>query len=359
MLLIVAVLDVVLAYLTNEAPVRRRDARLVLDLARLRRECGFLGLHALATPSVLLSHRTWLRGGDAGPVLPCRRLVAAAALPSGGPRARSSCVRRAACGSGWSCSCLPGPSRRCCGCRRSAREMAPLEVVEPLRIASIVAVALYAFAAWHFLRLYWYRGRPLLLAIVVAVILLAEAMITVAFSRDWHLSWWEWHLLMALGFGAVALGARVEYRREGSLTGVFGGLYLSSTLDRLDRWHADALSDLATASAEGRSSGAVLQRLRMDGATTEELALLERAGDELHRADELLRAYLPQQFVAQARTDPGQARVGSGEEREITVLFADLAGYTSFSERHAPTEVVEPSNGMDGIGPDHQRLGMA
>ncbi len=40
-----------------------------------------------------------------------------------------------------------------------------------------------------FLRLLARRGRPLLLAFVVALVLLAEAMVAVVFSRDWHLSW--------------------------------------------------------------------------------------------------------------------------------------------------------------------------
>jgi class 3 adenylate cyclase len=151
---------------------------------------------------------------------------------------------------------------------------------------------------------------------------------------------------MAIAFATVASGARVEYRREGSLTGAFGGLYLAGTLERLSRWHAEALSDLAGARASGASTDDVLARLRIDGATTEELALLERASGELQRVDELFRPYLPQQFAARARTDPTHARLGSGEEREITVLFADLSGFTSYSERHPPTEVVELLNAV-------------
>jgi class 3 adenylate cyclase len=225
-------------------------------------------------------------------------------------------------------------------------EVPPAEVAPPLRFGALLAVGLYAFATWHFGRLFLGRRRPLLLAIVVALVLLGEAMITIVFSRDWHLSWWEWHLLMAIAFATVAYGARVEYRREGSLTGAFGGLYLAGTLERLSRWHAEALSDLAGARASGASTDDVLARLRIDGATTEELALLERASGELQRVDELFRPYLPQQFAARARTDPTHARLGSGEEREITVLFADLSGFTSYSERHAPTEVVELLNAV-------------
>jgi adenylate cyclase len=66
-------------------------------------------------------------------------------------------------------------------------------------------------------------------------------MIAVAFSRTWHAMWWEWHVLMAVAFGAILVAAGVEYRREGSLTAVFAGIYLDSTLRRSTRsWPASA-----------------------------------------------------------------------------------------------------------------------
>jgi adenylate cyclase len=341
LVLTVALINVALAYLTNEAAMRRGDARLVLISLAFLASAGFLGLHALATPGVLLSAPN-LGFVVATPVgLTIAAVFAAlSALPLGGPRGDLVLRHAELLRYGLSAVMAAWVIGSLVGIPALMTETAPIEAAPPIRIGALVAVALYGFAAWHFVRLYRSRGRPLLLAIVVALVLLAEAMVTVVFSRDWHLSWWEWHLLMAVAFATVALGARVEYARERSLTGAFGGLYLSSTLDRLDRWHADALADLAAASATGAPSGPVLDRLRMDGATAEELALLQRAGDELHRADALLRAYLPQQFAAQARIDPEQAQLGSGVEREVTVLFADLSGFTSYSENHAPTEVV-------------------
>ena len=54
-------------------------------------------------------------------------------------------------------------------------QAAPAEVAPPLRLGAALAVALYVFAAWHFLRLLARRGRPLLLAIVVALILLCRS----------------------------------------------------------------------------------------------------------------------------------------------------------------------------------------
>ena len=331
LVLLVAGLNVALAYLTNEAAVRRGDARLILISLAFGASAGFLGLHALATPVGLTVAAV---------------LSAASVLPLGGPRgaivvrhARTLRVGLGAVLALWGVMSLLGVPP-------PMSEPMPLEVAPPLRASAFVAVALYGFAAWRMLRLYLARGRPLLLAIVVAMVLLGEAMVAVALSRDWHLSWWEWHVLMAAAFATVAWGARVEYRRERSLTGAFGGLYLSSTLERLDRWHGDALADLANAQASGASSRPVLARLRLDGASTEELALLERASSELTRVDELFRPYLPPQFAARVRTDPAQARLGSGEEREVTVLFADLSGFTSYSERHAPTEVVELLNAI-------------
>jgi adenylate cyclase len=347
LVLTVAAVNVALAYFTNDAAMRRGDARLVLISLAFGTSAGFLGLHALATPGVLLpgSNLGFVIATPVGLTI-AAALAAASALPLGGPRggwvlrhARALRIGLVVVLGIWAvASLLRLPP--------FTAEAPPAEVAPPLRAGAAVAVALYAFAAWHFMRLFVARRRPLPLAIVVALVLLAEAMITVAFSRDWHLSWWEWHVLMAVAFGTVAYGARVEYRREGSLTGAFGGLYLAGTLERLHRWHADALSDLAAARARGDSTEPVLRRLRMDGATTEELALLERASGELERVDALFRPYLPQQFAERARTDPAHARLGSGEEREVTVLFADLSGFTSYSERHAPTEVVELLNAI-------------
>jgi adenylate cyclase len=347
LVLLVAIVNVALAYLTNEAAVRRRDARIFLISLAFATSAGFLGLHALATPGVLLP------GPNLGFVIAtpvgltiAAGLAAIAALPLGGPRGEHVLRHAGLLRGALVAVILAWGAASIIGVPTFMAEAAPDEVAPPLRLGAIAAVALYAFAAWHFLRLLALRGRPLLLALVVALILLAEAMVTVVFSRDWHLSWWEWHLLMAIAFGTVAFGARVEYRREGSLTGAFGGLYLSGTLERLHRWHAEALSDLASAQAQGQSIDRILDRLRIDGATTEELALLERAGAELRRVDDLFRPYVPPQFADRALTDPGQARVGSGEERDVTVLFADLSGFTAYSERHAPTDVVELLNAV-------------
>ena len=169
-------------------------------------------------------------------------------------------------------------------------------------------------------------------------------MIAVVVSRNWQLSWWEWHVLMLAAFGLIALGAREEYRRSGSLTGAFGGLYLEQTLARIDRWHAGAIAAVASAQAEGRPVEGVLDQLRSEGATNEEVALLTGTAEELRRLDASFQPYLPSVVAERIRRadEPGVAL--PGEERVVSVLFADLAAFTTFSETRPPTEVLEMLN---------------
>jgi class 3 adenylate cyclase len=224
------------------------------------------------------------------------------------------------------------------------------EGIGPRTALAAVAVALYLYSAWRYVELYRRRGGVVPLTVGVAFALLAEAMIAVAFSRNWHLSWWEWHVLMLLAFVAIALGARSEYRRSGTLTGAFGGLYLEATLARVDRWHADAITAVAAADEHGESSERVLADLRREGATSDDVALLVQAARELRRLDASFRPYLPSVVAQRIRRGEGEAaaRLG-GEEREVSVLFADLAAFTTFSEAHAPTTVITMLNEYWGV----------
>ena len=64
-----------------------------------------------------------------------------------------------------------------------------------------------------------------MIAVAVAFALLAEAMIVIAWARNWHASWWEWHLLMLGSFLLIAETARTEWHEER-----FSALYLDQTL---------------------------------------------------------------------------------------------------------------------------------
>ena len=356
LVLAVAVVSVALAYFTHEAATRHRDARLVLISLAFGAAAGFLALHALATPGILVpgSNLGFVIATPVGLTL-AAVLAAASALPLGGPRG-ALVLRHAgrlrlglvAILVAWAVASLVGVPPLQSG-------STPAEVATPFRVVALASVVLYAFAAWHFLRLLVIRRRPLLLATVVAFVLLAEAMVTVIFSRDWHVSWWEWHVLMALAFASVAIGARIEYRRERSLTGAFGALYLTGTLERLDRWHADALSEMADARAEGRSTARVVERLRIDGATREEVSLLERASVEIHRVGELFRPIraAPVRRARAQRSRRGDARQRRGARghravrRPLGLHRVQRAPQADGSRRHA-------QRGLDRDGADHQ-----
>ena len=343
--LLTAAVSVALAYVTNVAAGRYRDARLVLISFAFLSAAGFLGLHALATPGVLLGSPN-AGFSIATPIgLVLAAFFAAASTSSiagpGGPivlRARPAILAALislmvlwGVASLLRLPPLDGPPP-------------PAEGVGSLTILGIVAVVLYAFAAWRTYRLYRQRGGTILLTISVALVLLAEAMIAVVVSRNWQLTWWEWHVLMLAAFLLIALGAREEYRRSGSLTGAFGGLYLEQTLARIDRWHAGAIAAVATAQAEGRPVDGVLDQLRSEGATNEEVALLAGTAEELRRLDASFQPYLPSVVTERIRRadEPGAAL--PGEERVVSVLFADLAAFTTFSETRPPTEVLEMLN---------------
>ena len=341
LVLLAAAVNAVLAYITNVAAGRVRDARLVLISLAFLSSAGFLGLHALATPGVLLADSN-VGFATATPVgLVIASIFAAASVsPLAGPRAQTVLRLRTPLLVGllvlmavWavvSIGRLPpldGPPTA-------------FEGAGPLRILSLVAVAMYAYSAWRSLGLYRRRGGAVTLGIAVACVLLAEAMIAVSLSRNWHASWWEWHVLLLAAFAAIALGARQEYRRGHSLSAAFGGLYLEATLARVDRWFATAVTSVASADARGESTEHVLSELRREGASEDELALLSETAREVRRLDAAFRPYLPSIVTQGIRgVAPDVARLG-GEERQVSVVFADLAGFTTFSETRSPTEVI-------------------
>jgi class 3 adenylate cyclase len=254
-----------LALLTSATALRRRDARLYLVSLGFLAAAGFLGLHALATPGVLLesSNQGFTIATPVGLVI-AAVFVAASAAPLPSSRAdwvmrHARALRAALVGAMavWALASLvslpplddPTPVERASGA---------------LVVTAAFAVALYAFAALRYARMQRVGESPILIAVASACVLLGEAMTAVAFARNWHATWWEWHLLMLAAFGAIAYSARREDPEER-----FRDLYLDET-------------------AAGK--------------------------------------------------------------REVSVLFADLQGFTSFSEGRDPREVSEMVNAYRLIG---------
>ena len=329
----VALVNVVLGLATSEAAARRDDTRTFLVSLALLVSAGFLGLHALATPGVLLA------GPNAGFTMATPvGLVLAAGLAWASTTARADAPLR------------DGP-------RRALRAVvllvlvgwavaslahvpvleAPVEVPPLLRVAAPVAVLLYAIAAARWFRVAGQRRQSLPLAVAVAFVLLAEAMVAIVFSRSWHTSWWEWHVLMAVAFGAIFLAARAEYRRAGSVAEAFSGLYLDRTLALVDARSSRALSDLSRARRDGAPLEPVRARLRAEGLTGERIAALEQAAAELSRVDALLHRYVGDQLADTLVARPDLADLG-GRQEDVTVLFADLVEFTTWSESRPPED---------------------
>lgn len=339
----VALINVALALITSAAANRRDDARLFLVSLALITSSGFLGLHALATPGVLLDHPN-AGFTIATPIgLLLASVFAAASAIELGPEAADAILRRRMLFLGLLTAILVA---------WAAASLARINILDrPLeeeaspfyRFLAPAGVALYAFAAWRYLGMYRVRRRTVPLSVAVAFALLAEALIAVAFARGWHASWWEWHLLMAIAFAAVTLSVRWEIRREGSVAAAFGGLYLERTLERVDRRSSEALGELVAALEAGEPIGPVLERMRADGFSSDEIAVLEPAARELARVDELFRPYVGPRLADRLLEEPSMAELG-GREAEVSVLFADLAGFTTFSDDRPPIEVVEMLN---------------
>ena len=327
LVLLVAALNVALGLLSGEAARRLEDGRLFLVAMAFVTSAAFLGLHALATPGVLLD------APNTGFVIatPVGLLVAggfAAASALDLERWGETVIRRR--------SAIQAAVLAAIGVWAivSLEELPPLD--EPLPPEESrgprgarggAGGAREAFAAWRYLDLYR-RTRDRMPAVVAAAFaLLAEAMVAIAFARNWHFSWWEWHVLMALAFGLVAAAAWGEYRRGGS---PFAGLYLRDTIARLDRRYGDAIEH-------------ALDDEVPTGLSAEETQLVQRAAGEIRRLEDLFRPYLSPQVAARLRADPSAGQLG-GEAREISVLFADLEGFTSYSERSDPAQVVAMLN---------------
>ena len=332
LVLVTALISVALGFLAGEAARRLDDARLFLVSLAFVTSAGFLALHALATPGVLLEEPNagFVVATPVG--LAVAGVFAAASALDLSPAASAAVMQRQWLLRGlvfgllgawavYSLADLPPLDRA----------LTPEEAHGPLYALAAIGLPLYAFSAWRYVSLYRRRPAAMPLAVAAAFTLLAEAMIAIAFGRNWHASWWEWHVLMALAFGIVAAAARIEYRRRRSAAAVFKDIYLEHTAEFVDQRYARALDRLVDSQEPD------------DEFSEEESRLLEQAAAELRRLDELFSPYLSPQLLARLRTEPEAAELG-GEQRDVSVLFADLEGFTAFSERSSPTDVVAMLN---------------
>lgn len=254
-----ALLSAITAYGTGTAASRRGDARVMFVSLAFLSAAGFLGLHALATPHILLE-APGVGFNVSTPVgIALGSLFAVASTGDiDGDRAvdamrvaRRLRVALVVLMAVWAVlSLLRLPPFQ--------RGMGPERTSGPMLFASVLATVLYLAAAVTYVGLWRRRGGLLPAAMAAAFVMLAEAMVAITVAPNWHYSWWEWHVLLLAAFVLVAWGAQQSWHEER-----FSSLYLEETV----------------------------------------------AG-----------------------------------HRELSILFADLKGFTTFSEGHDPSEVTAMLN---------------
>jgi adenylate cyclase len=216
-----------LAYLAGQAAERRGDARVFLLSLGFLVTGGFLAVHAVGTPGVLLNND--LPGFKVA--IPVGLLIAAlfgcasafvdlrAGLAPAVMRHRSalrrSVIAAMALWSVWAIAELPPLAG-------SAAEGADT----PLRILAALGALVYGVSAIRYLSAF--RGNMTLLpaSVIACFVLVGEALIGSALvgERTWHASWWEWHALIVMAYVIILFAARNQWRQER-----FRQLYLPTT----------------------------------------------------------------------------------------------------------------------------------
>jgi adenylate cyclase len=228
---VVGVVAFLLGYAAGEAANRRGDARVLLLSLAFMATGGFMGLHAIGTPSVLFSadHAGFqiaipvgllvsavfavgsafvdVRPGFAPLVIRTRTLMRLAVLTVMGVWFVWTVANL------WP---LHGESSE------AARNTL-------LAVTAIVGTIAYAVSAARYWSIYRRRWNLLPAAVIACFLLLSEALIGVAVTgeRKWHASWWEWHGLIVTAYLIIGFAAQREWRDER-----FRHLYLSTTRER-------------------------------------------------------------------------------------------------------------------------------
>jgi adenylate cyclase len=203
-----------LALVTGEAARRRGDARVLLLSLAFLSTSGFMALHAVGTAGVLIHHSLpgFTVAISAGLLLAAVFALMSALVdvrPTVGPlvmRARrwlyavvlASLVGWAV----WTLGDWPPLSDA----------LGEGGAGTALEIASALGALTYAAAA---ARLWWvHRSHPspLVISVSACFVLLAEALIGVAFAGEmkWHSAWWEWHALIVAAYVIVFAAAHRE-----------------------------------------------------------------------------------------------------------------------------------------------------
>jgi adenylate cyclase len=368
-----AVIAAALGWSIGTSAKRRADARLALVSMSFVASAAFLGLHALATPHVVISH------ANVGFVVavPVGLTIAAgfalwSAIPLEGARARwvaahldamrIALLAVVAAWAGWSILELP-----------PLNNPVPVESGSPLMIAlGFPTAAAFAVAAARYLVIARRRGAGLLVAVAAAWVLLSETALAVAITESWRASWWLWHVLMIAAFAAIATAsARMPSDERFSdlyLDDVAAGTrdvtVLFADLKGFSKFSEENSSDVVRAMLNTYFE-AVLPGIRAAGGRVDRfigdavMVTFNVSAEQPDHAVRAARAALDFQAAAQrvAEQHPGWPRfragintgsasvgvVGDGRQRAYTVL-GDTVNVAAHIEASAPVGAIAISD---------------
>jgi class 3 adenylate cyclase len=311
-----AVLSLTLGARVRWQARRHEDTRLVLVSLAFMVVAGFLGLHAVATPGVLIARMNagFMVATPVG-LFVAGILSVLSTLELSGRAGRWAVHSR---GAAWLAATVV---------LLSAALLTSVSVSSPtgyfhggteaygslLKWLAVVGSGFYGLAGARYFRLHRRRPSAVLVSVITSYVLLAEALVAIAYSRNWHASWWEWHVLLLVAVGFVAYSAHTQYHKEGSRAGLFNGVAMAQTVQQIREEYAAALE----AMVDAIDSGATSARLRQVtatlaaqfGITEGQAAVLEEGAAALARERAQLRRL-------EALVEVGlQANLGCTEER--------------------------------------------
>ena len=292
---IVALVNTVLGFRMSEEARRRSDARLFLVAMGFLCSAGFLGLHALATPNVIVSAKNagFVIATPVGLVL-AAAFAAASSVELTPRTAARLMARQGVLRIGVPALLVAWGTVSLLGLPPLDATLDASEAKGPLEVVAVVATVLYLVAAARYWAVHRRRPSVMLLSVITAFFLLAESMIVVSLARNWRASWWEWHLLMAGAFAFVAYSSYAQYRREGSVTGIFTSISLEQSLQHVREEYGTALEALVVAMDQEPGDHTPVARLAADlagrfGLSEGQAHVLEQAAEALVNEREQIR----------------------------------------------------------------------
>lgn len=90
-------------------------------------------------------------------------------------------------------------------------------------------------------------SSPLVCGLLVASVFLLQAQVSLLLAPVWHVSWWEYHVLLLLAYAVALIGLVREYALHGTWRGVLEGLLLRDALEHLERGYTEVIAALAAA----------------------------------------------------------------------------------------------------------------